>query len=282
MPSTDLHIDGQRGRIAVRRWSAAEPDRVVVISHGYGEHGGRYGHVAARLVETGAVVYAPDHHAHGRSEGERVRFDDFSVLVADFAALIDQVTGEHEGLPVILLGHSMGAIVVARYLQQSGSDDLAAVILSGPVIGGNPQLEGLLTMDPMPEIPIDPQVLSRDPAVGEAYAADELVYHGPFARETLQTMVDAIGEVKSGPGFGDVPLLWIHGELDALAPLEHAREVVERLRGEVNEEHVYPGAAHEILNEINRDEVLDDVVAFLDRVLADLSAAPAAERRRDG
>lgn len=109
----------------------------------------------------------------------------------------------------------MGGIVAARYAQRWG-DELAALVLSAPVIGGNPAFEQLLGMDPIPDVPIDPAVLSRDPAVGEAYAADELVYHGPFARATLESLIGAMSRIAEGPGLGDLPTLWIHGTEDAL------------------------------------------------------------------
>jgi pimeloyl-ACP methyl ester carboxylesterase len=129
------------------------------------------------------------------------------------------------------------------------------------------QVEALLGMDPMPEVPIDPAILSRDPAVGEAYAADELVYHGGFHRETLAAIFAGARATARDPGFGDLPTLWIHGEGDVLAPLDASTEAMKHLRGSNTEEHVYPGAQHEVLNEINKDEVLDDVVRFLRRVL---------------
>jgi alpha-beta hydrolase superfamily lysophospholipase len=144
---------------------------------------------------------------------------------------------------------------------------VAALVLSGPIIGGAPAIEALLELDPMPEIPIDPSVLSRDPAVGEAYLADELVYHGPFQAPTLRALATAVQTVAAEPGFGSLPVLWIHGEKDALAPYETTAEAWVHLEGEGSEQKVYPAAQHEIFNETNRDEVLDDVVAFIHRSL---------------
>jgi alpha-beta hydrolase superfamily lysophospholipase len=141
-------------------------------------------------------------------------------------------------------------------------------VLSAPVIGGNPGFEALLGMDPIPEIPIDPETLSRDPQVGEAYAADPLVWHGAFKRRTLEAMFQAIDEIANGPALGSLPTLWVHGEEDALAPLEVTRPAIERIRGDQLEEHVYEGARHEVFNEINNDEVLEHVTTFLDRTLA--------------
>ena len=84
----------------------------------------------------------------------------------------------------MLIGHSMGGLVATRYAQLHGSE-LAALVLSGPAIGGNPGIEALLAMDPIPDLPIDPSTLSRDPEVGRTYLEDPLVWHGPFRRATL-------------------------------------------------------------------------------------------------
>jgi alpha-beta hydrolase superfamily lysophospholipase len=141
---------------------------------------------------------------------------------------------------------------------------LAALVLSGPVIGGNPAFEPLLAMDPMPEVPLDPAALSRDPAVGEAYAADPLVYHGPLLRGTLEGIFAAVQTIAAGPAL-TLPTLWIHGENDPLAPYDATRDAVEALRTDLVEEKVYPGAMHEIFNETNRDQVIADVLAFINR-----------------
>jgi alpha-beta hydrolase superfamily lysophospholipase len=264
---TTTELAGRDGRLAVHRWSAETPRFIFLLAHGYGEHAGRYQHVAERLIAEGADVYAPDHLGHGRSEGERALVDDIDALVDDFAAVAQAARAEHDGLPVAVLGHSMGGIIATRFAQRD-RPALDALVLSGPVVGGNPELFALLGMDPIPDVPIDPTALSRDPAVGEAYAADELVYHGPFLRPSLQALATAIDSIAEGPSFGDLPTLWIHGEDDPLAPLAATRNAIEHLRGGDFEEHVYPGARHEVLNETNRDEVLADVTAFLRRTLA--------------
>jgi alpha-beta hydrolase superfamily lysophospholipase len=272
--ATDLSVAGTHGPVLVRRWDAPDPNHIVVIAHGYGEHSGRYEHVAHALVASGAVVYAPDHHAHGRTAGggELALFDDLHDLVADLDLVIAEARAGHPALPLALIGHSMGGIIATRYVQTIGAGKLDALVLSAPVIGGNPAFKQLLAMDPIPEVPIDPAALSRDPAVGEDYAADPLVYHGPFKRPTLAATLAAVEDAKTGPGFGSLPVLWIHGELDQLAPLELTKPVVESLAGEELESHIYPGAMHEIFNEINRDEVLGDVVLFLDRLRSPVEA----------
>ena len=212
------------------------------------------------------MVYAPDHLGHGRSEGERALIEDMDDVVADLHSVAQAARSEHPGLPRVLIGHSMGGIVAARYAQLHAGE-LAALVLSGPAIGGNPEIEALLDLDPIPDVPIDPDVLSRDPEVGRAYADDPLVWHGPFKRPTLEALFAAIRAIAEGPGLGDLPTLWVHGQDDELVPLQYTREAVERIRGTDFEEHVYPGARHEVFNETNRQEVLDDITAFIDRVV---------------
>ena len=251
----------------MHEWRAEEPRFVALVAHGYGEHAGRYEHVAQRLVAEGAAVYAPDHLGHGRSEGERVHVEDGEDFSSDLHRVAERARAEHPGLPVVLIGHSMGGLIATRYAQRHPGE-LDALVLSGPAVGGAPELEMLLTLDPIPDIPIDPAILSRDASVGQAYADDPLVWHGPFKRATLQALVTAVRAVADGPGLGDVPTLWIHGEEDQLVPLAATRPAVEKVKGPNFEEKVYPAARHEVFNETNRDEVLDDVVAFIHRSLS--------------
>jgi alpha-beta hydrolase superfamily lysophospholipase len=252
----------------VHRWSADDPRCIVLIAHGYGEHAGRYEHVAQRLVDDlGAAVYAPDHRGHGRTDGATGLVEDGEAITSDLHDVADAARAEHPSLAVALIGHSMGGLIATRYAQRYGSE-LAALVISSPAIADNPGFRQLLQMDPIPEIPIDPAVLSRDPAVGEAYAADELVYHGPFQRTTLEQLFAGVDRVASGPSFGDLPTLWIHGSDDQLVPLELTRPAIEHVRGSNFTEKIYADGRHESFNEINRDAVLDDVVAFLRAALA--------------
>jgi len=257
---------GTRGPIAVHEWSEGIPRYVAILAHGYGEHARRYDHVADHLVRHGAAVYAPDHHGHGRSDGERALVPSIEDVVTDVRSVTSRARTAHSGLPVVLIGHSMGGIIATRYAQRHGAD-LAALVLSGPAIGGNPQIEALLTMDPIPEIPIDPSVLSRDPAVGRAYQEDPLVWHGPFRRTTLEALFVAVKAIAAGPKLGALPTLWMHGSEDALAPFAETQAAIERVRGSRLESIAWPGARHEIFNETNRAEVLAATTSFLDRVL---------------
>ena len=266
--TTQWTIDGQRGRITVQEWPNEQAKWVAILSHGYGEHISRYDHVAVALCQAGAAVVGPDHRGHGKSEGERALIEDFEEVVTDLHTVTRHASEKYTGLPVVLIGHSMGGLIAARYAQRYGQE-LAALVLSGPMFGSRPIVEQLLSLDPIPDIPLDPATLARDPAVGEAYASDPLVWHGPFKRPMLEAMKSALDAVDAGPSYGNLPFLWIHGEMDQLSFLAATRPVIAHLRGTRYEEHIYPGAMHEIFNETNRAEVIADVISFVQRVLTE-------------
>ncbi len=262
---TELHSWTQPGTTGARhcvRWTGAEPRLVVVLSHGYGEHIGRYADLAADLTASGAIVYGLDHMGHGKSEGEPAVISGFNDAVADLHQVAAQAAAENVDLPVVLLGHSMGGLIATRYAQTHG-ETLAALVLSGPQLAGKDMLEMLLGMPDFPDMPMDPSVLSRDPAVGEAYLADPLVWQGGLPRSTVASMVSALGELENGPRLETLPVLWMHGTEDQLSAIDGARTAVEALTGENLQQRAYPGARHEIFNETNRDEVVADLITFL-------------------
>jgi alpha-beta hydrolase superfamily lysophospholipase len=252
------------GRVQVHRWSATEVARLVVLLHGYAEHMGRYEHVAQALVARGSAVVGPDHVGHGLSPGERAVVEDFESVVDDLRAVV-RVT--RDDLPVVMVGHSMGGLIAIRYAQRH-REDLAGLALTSPAVGLGPVVEGWLAAPELPSDPIDVAVLSRDPAVGEAYAADPLVYHGGWKRPYLEAYVAADRAIADGPGLGDLPLLYLHGEDDQLPPVELARPVVERLAGPDTELHILEGARHELFNELGKAQAIDSVASFAERVTA--------------
>lgn len=252
----------QVGRVVVRSWPVADAARMVVLVHGYGEHIGRYEHVAAALNARGSFVVGPDHVGHGRSDGEPALVEDFEPIVDDLRAVVQAA---RDSLPVVMVGHSMGGLIATRYAQRFG-DELAGLALSGPAVGLSPVLAGWLE-DP-PSDPIDGAVLSRDPAVGEAYATDPLVYHGGWKRPTLKAFIAADAAIADGPGFGALPLLYVHGGDDQLVPVALAQPVVQQLAGADSEFVVIDGARHEVFNETDQAETIARVAAFAERVTA--------------
>lgn len=264
--SSEFQFAGHAGSIVGTRWDTAQPRYIAILAHGYGEHIGRYEYVAQRLVADGAAVYGVDHQGHGRSAGEQVVIDDFDGVVDDLHQAETLARSEHPQVPVALIGHSMGGLIAARYAQRFGAD-LMAVVLSGPLIGSRAMTQGLLALDEIPEVPIDPAVLSRDPAVGAAYQSDPLVWHGPFKRPMVEAIDAMLVKINDTGQIADVPVLWIHGGADQLVPYANSAEGWAVVAPSDAQQKKYPGARHEIFNETNKDEVINDVIAFINSYL---------------
>jgi alpha-beta hydrolase superfamily lysophospholipase len=257
------HFAGATTDITYRVWPNSGARQIVVLAHGYGEHVGRYEDVAGFLAHRGGVVAAPDHAGHGRSGGERVLIEDYEPVVDDLHTVVTRMRAEHPGLPVALVGHSMGAMIAARYAQRH-RDELACLVLSGPVLGSWKATTDLLAAEEIPNDPLDVSTLSRDPEVGRVYAEDPLVWHGPFKRPTLEALDRALKVINDGPKLTGLPTLWLHGADDRLVPIDETRAGIETLEFDPLITHVYDEARHEVFNETNSHEVLATMAAFID------------------
>ena len=255
----------------VRYWNAAAaPRATIVIAHGYAEHGGRYGPLAARLNAAGFSVAAPDHRGHGRSQGKRRSIRVFSEYVDDLSVVIDRIHTRHPALPVVLLGHSMGGLVALSYALRADAQ-LHALVLSAPAAsaGGVSRatvVAGRMVARIAPDLelvrlPLDR--ISRDPAVVEAYMNDELVSPRRMRARMAAEIVGTMEVVQRELAQLALPLLVMQGDRDGLVDPGAGPLVYERAGSADKTLHVYPGLYHEIFNEPERDQVLDDVVEWL-------------------
>uniref|UniRef100_A8G9D1 Alpha/beta hydrolase fold n=1 Tax=Serratia proteamaculans (strain 568) TaxID=399741 RepID=A8G9D1_SERP5 len=259
-------IKGSQGDIAVHDWGHDQPRFLALLVHGYGEHLGRYQYVARTLEAQGARVFGPDHLGHGLSQGERVLIEDYDAVVDDVHRVVEHFKALHPDLPLVVIGHSMGGMIATRYVQRYG-DNLRALVLSGPLIGERTQISDLLELPKIPDEPLDTATLSRDPAVGIAYQADPLVWHGPFKRPTLHAMQQMLAKINAGAGFGTLPTLWIHGDDDRLVLMAQSQTAINLLKGNDFEVMINPGGRHESFNETNKDQILRRIGDFIERVL---------------
>ncbi len=254
-------------------WQGEAPTRaVVVISHGAGEHSGRYERVALVLAGLGYPVYALDHRGHGHSEGRRALVDRLDNTVADLDVLMDLALREQPDVPLFLLGHSLGGTIALRYALRH-QDKLDGLILSGPVaVVDLPPAPVRLaaralsaTMPWMPAFGVDPATVSRDPAEVEAYRTDPLVHHGKLPVRTVAEIAAATEGFPEQVGSLTLPLLLVHGSEDRLAPVQGSRMVHERVSSEDKTLKIYDGLFHEVLNELpaDRERVLGDIAAWL-------------------
>lgn len=270
---TERSFEGFGGvRIVYDVWTPdTAPRGVLVLSHGLGEYARRYDHVAKRFGEAGLVTYALDHRGHGRSGGKRVLVRDIHEYTADFDTLVGIATREHHGLKCIVLGHSMGGGIVFAYgVERPDNYDL--MVLSGPAVAAQDQVSPLLALAAkvlgavVPGLPaqdLDVDAISRDPAVVAAYKDDPLVYHGKVPAGIGRALLQ-VGETmpQRAPAL-TAPLLVVHGEQDRLISVAGSRRLVECVGSTDVELKVYPGLYHEVFNEPEREQVLDDVVSWI-------------------
>jgi alpha-beta hydrolase superfamily lysophospholipase len=246
------------GRLYFQTWQAADVRAEVVIAHGYAEHSGRYGHVAAALVAAGFNAWAPDHRGHGRSTGVRGDIGSMDAVVADLDLLVDAAAVD--GRPVFLLGHSMGGAIALAYAQ-AHQDRLRGLSLSGAAIVFPPELLALAAPAEVPDLPLA-DVVSSDPAVVEAYKADPLVYQGPPSPTTLGILADS-EKLITGLAELTLPVQVMHGSADALIPSRALGIVVAGVSSADVTARLWPGAFHEIYNEPIKEQVISELVRWL-------------------
>ena len=250
------HADG---RLFHRHWPADDPAGVVVLSHGYAEHSGRYRHVAAALVAAGFDTWAPDHRGHGLSQGaERANIESVELAVSDLDQAVDLAA--RPGLPLFLVGHSMGGLIATAYAE-AHQDRLTGLVLSGPLLHVDPGLVALADAPEIPDLGLADAV-SRDPAVVADYKADELNWNGPPPRGFLRA-AGQVDEVRARFGELTLPLLVMQGSSDLLVSAQALRDVVAGVASTDLTARLWPGLFHEIFNEPEKAEVLAVLVDWL-------------------
>ncbi len=241
-----------------------------MLVHGAGEHSGRYDHVAGRLTGAGYAVYASDHRGHGRSEGPRGLIDHVDAAASDLDQLVSLAGAAHPGAPVVMLGHSLGAMIALRYAVWN-QDRLAGLILSGALaalkdVPAGVELIGRLLSRVAPRTPliaVDPSLVSRDPVVVDAYRHDPLVHHGKLPARTAAEIADTVAALPDAVGAIRIPVLILYGTADRLCPPAGSVMLGERIGATDKTVKAYDGLFHEILNEPEREAVLDDVMGWL-------------------
>ena len=267
----EWELAGQGGvRLFARSWLPEGSARdVVVIAHGYAEHGGRYGNVVGRLVPLGYAVHAIDHRGHGRSGGRRALIDRMARVWADLDAFVDAVRGRHGGAKIKLLGHSMGGSIAFGYALRH-PEKLTGLILSGPAMGGLvPPLQRLIlgalaALAPgLGTLELPAETISRDPEVVAAYLRDPLVTLGKVPARTAAELVAAASSYPRRAHEMRLPILIQHGGQDIPVPPADNAALYAAIGSSDKTIRIYDGLYHEIYNEPEREAVLDDLVAWL-------------------
>ncbi len=268
------HFQGAEGRdLFARAWIPEAPRATVVLVHGFAEHCGRYEHFGSWLAARGLAVHAYDHQGHGLSSGIRCHARRFSDLLDDAEVCIQRARAAHPGLPLFVIGHSMGGLITAslaceRRPAVAGFVTSGAALVSPTPLSRSRRWLLWVARRVAPRLSfasgLDPNGLSCDPAVVRAYLDDPLVER----RITASLAAELFSAMRRTAGRGSAvgpPLLALHGADDPIcaalgSEVFAAAAPSGRYLG-------FPGMRHEIFNEPGREAVFEVILGWLHEIL---------------
>lgn len=267
-------------RLALRRLPASGERRgTVIFTHGWGDHTGRWSHVAQWCAARGFAFYGADLRGHGQTPGRRGHVERFSQYLTDLGALRKLATAEAPG-PQILLGHSFGGFIVLRYLETSPAGLAGAVAaapyvdLNEPVAAWKIQLARLLG-DLLPSLPIATglryESIARDPDVVRRFRDDPLCHEVMTPRAYREAMAN-LTILQAERSRIAVPLLFLLAGDDLIVSTPAAERFAAGLGGAVTVQR-YPGVFHNLFHDFDQERVFADLAPWLDRVVAGKAAA---------
>ena len=266
-------LEGEAGALAVYDWPTPQvrPLGTVLLVHGLGEHAGRYAQVAAHLRHWGFAVRAYDQQGHGQSEGLRGDLLRPGSLQADLARMIDatRLNPTLAQSPLILLGHSMGGLVVARTLsEQLRSVD--AAVLSSPALGAFPNLLQRILLASLPRVVphlrvdngLKAEFVARDPEVVKAYLADPLV-HRRISTGLAAWILENGARTLEDAGQWSVPTLLLYAGQDRLVNAQASAAFAQSAPAAVVQSQCFEAMYHEIFNDLYRAQVFSALKRWL-------------------
>ena len=280
MKHQDGYLKGVRDtNIYYQYWlPEKDPKAILLIAHGLAEHSGRYMNLVNHLVPSGYAVYGIDHIGHGKSDGKRAyveRFQDYTETLKNY---FDMIQEWQPNKSIFLIGHSMGGLISAAYLLNH-QDELSGAVLSGPSIKVPDNIsKAVIFVGKMLSIIIpgaglvrlDSDGLSRDSSVVEAYVNDPLVYTGKATARLGAELIKAMQNVTLQASNITLPIMIAQGSDDKVVDPEGAQLLYDLIGSKDKTIKIYNGLYHEIFNEPEHEQVLNDVTTWIDSHLGDV------------
>ncbi len=248
-------------------WLASEAKAHLLLVHGYAEHSGRYDHFAKYLNAQNISVTSFDQRGYGKSDGLKGYIDRFSTYISDLKQIRAQIKD-----PVFLMGHSMGGLIATRYMQAHTDDQIKGLISSSALLELDPKLSPILqALAPIlgflfPKLPtekLDKTYITRDPKELDKYMNDPLMYLGGTRARTAAEMLKAVKEVRLAFNKIDLPLLALHGGSDKLTMPGGTKKLHADASSADKTLKIYPELYHELLNEPEKNVVMDDIANWI-------------------
>ena len=271
--STFIASDGDN--VVVQDWPldpAVKLRGVVIVVHGLGEHAGRYDHMAQQLNAWGFAVRGYDQCGHGESNGARGSLPTDTRLLDDLADMVDSTRARmRKGLPLIMLGHSMGGLVVGRFVSLK-MREVDGLVMSSPALNAGMNAFQKFLVSILPKVAPDlrvgngvkPQFISHDPAVVAAYKADPLV-HDRISARLARFIADTGPQTVALAAQWAVPTLLLYAGDDRLLNPQGSRDFAAAAPKDVVTTQCFDALYHEIFNELDAKPVFAALKQWLDQ-----------------
>jgi alpha-beta hydrolase superfamily lysophospholipase len=268
-----------------RSWRPDQTPRgVVAIVPGFNSHSGYYAWVAEQFVSHGLATYAIDLRGRGESQGERFYVQEFGDYVIDVDEFVTTVRASEPNLPIFLLGHSAGGVVATLYVIEH-QEQLAGLICESFAFKvpapdfALAVFKGLAHLAPHAHVlALKNKDFSRDPAIVEAMNADKLIAHESQPLETLAAMVRADEVLDRSFANITLPVLILHGTGDKATKPSGSQQFFDAAGSLDKTLKFYEGAYHDLLNDVDREQVATDITTWIERQLKQrLGSAQASE-----
>jgi len=269
-------VNENRCKIFCKYWSTniTEPKALIYVAHGAAEHCLFYGELAERLTQDGYYVFANDHQGHGQSEGSRMHITDFRHYIRDVICHCEKVKAKFPGVPLYILGHSMGgAVSIMSVLDHP--DLFTGMVLIAPVVtpendtvGPIKIFLGKLVAKVFPHFPVlslNSDDISRDPAVVQKTKDDPLTYQGWMKAKWASCLLEALIEIESKVKDIKIPFLVLHGDTDNIINSVGSQTLYDKAASKDKTIKIFPGGYHQLHGDIEptKSETLKDISKWL-------------------
>lgn len=268
---TEQWLEGTGGTLLVRHWNPRGSARAnLVICHGFNAHSGHYARAAEAFAKRGIAVTALDLRGRGRSAGERFYIDSIDDYVSDLSLTVDLARSVHPGVPLYILGHSAGGVTAVTYAidYQDQLDGLICESFAFEVYAPEfaiALLKGLSHIAPhLHVLRLPNEAFSRDPEWVDQLNADPLIHDEKQPVETAAALARADDRLLREFGAIKLPLLILHGTADKASKPEGSQLFFDQASSADKTLKLYQGYVHDLLNDVGRERVLNDIIDWID------------------
>jgi acylglycerol lipase len=267
-------------KIASRSWRPQGAARgIVILIHGFNSHSGYMAWPAEQFATDGLAAYALDLRGRGKSEGERFYVEQFSDFLGDVDKLVEIARTENPGLPLYVLGHSVGGVIASSYVFEHQPQIAGLICESFALDVGLPHLvqlalEGASYLVPhLPVYALKNEIFSRDPNVVAEMNNDPLIANEKQPAETASEVLKAAARLKENMPKFSVPVFIIHGTNDKATRPAGSQYFYDNIGSVDKTLKLYEGGYHDLLNDIDKQIVMADILAWVNqRIPAEIAA----------